>query len=88
MKTLNFKYTKKNGSVSNRTILALVVPTDKYEGIDLSEIGPEGAACFVADVMDAYDNFLGTLDILQDQYDLNNSYRQFLASGVSELTVI
>ena len=40
MKTLTFKYTKKDGSVSERTLLALVIPGDKYAGIDVSELDP------------------------------------------------
>lgn len=88
MKTLTFKYTKRDGSVSERTLLSFIQPTDKYAGIDLSELDPEDAQAFIEDVQDAYDDFLHTLNSLQDSYDVVHNYRQFLKDGVSELTEI
>lgn len=88
MKTLTFKYTKKDNSVSERTLLAMVVPGDKYAGIDVSELDPYMAGKFMEEAEQAYNEFLDRIDSLQRQYDLNHNYRQFLASGVSELSEI
>lgn len=88
MKTLTFTYTKKDGSVSNRTLLAQVTPTDKFAGIDLSELDPELAAEFVEDAKYLYADYINELQQLQKKYELQHSYRQFLAPGVSNLTEI
>lgn len=88
MKTLTFKYTKKDGSVSERTLLAMVTPGDKYAGIDVSELDPVDAGRFMEEANEAYNNFLNHINSLQSKFDLNHSYRQFLVSGVSELEEI
>ena len=88
MKTLTFKYTKKDGSVSERTLLAMVTPGDKYAGIDVSELYPTEAEDFILEVKKAHEQFLMRLAFLQTKFDINHSYRQFLASGVSQLEEI
>lgn len=88
MKTLTFTYTKKDGSVSSRTILALVEPTDKFAGIDLSEMDPTEASNFAAYANELHEKYVAALNELQVDYDLKHNYRQFLASGVSDLNVI
>ena len=89
MKTLNFKYTKADGSISERTILALVEPGgDKYAGIDLTMMEPSDAATFVREVTALHDGYVDQLKGLQAAFDLKHNYRQFLASGVSEIIEI
>lgn len=89
MKTLTFKYTKKDGSVSDRVLLAMVTPGgDKYAGIDVSEIDPEHAENFMQRAQELHKKYIESLQELQAMYDLKHNYRQFLASGVSELTEI
>ncbi len=88
MKTLTFKYTKKDGSVSERTLLAMVTPGDKYAGIDVSELDPYMAGKFMEEAEQAYNDFLNHINSLQTRYDLEHNYRQFLASGVSQLEEI
>lgn len=89
MKTLTFKYTKKDGSVSERTLLALVTPGgDKYAGIDLTMMEPADAAQFVRAVQELYDEYLENLKALQAKFDLTHNYRQFLESGMSEVSII
>lgn len=85
MKTLTFSYTKKDGSVSERTLLALVTPTDKYAGIDLSMMEPSDAAQFVRAAKELHDEYLEDMLVLQAQFDLKHNYRQFLANGVTNL---
>lgn len=88
MKTLTFKYTKRDGSVSERTLLAFIQPTDKYAGIDLSELDPVDAQAFIQEVEDAHNGFLQVLNSIQERYDVVHNYRQFLKDGVSDLTEI
>lgn len=88
MKTLTFTYAKKDGSVSSRTLLAMVTPGDKYAGIDVSELDANEAAEFIALNKVLHTEYLEKLQALQAHYDVKHNYRQFLASGVSNLTEI
>ncbi len=88
MKTLTFKYTKKDNSVSERTLLAMVTPGDKYAGIDVSELDPYMAGKFMEEAEAAHAEYVAHLTCIQAKYDLVHNYRQFLASGVSELSEI
>jgi hypothetical protein len=88
MKTITFKYTKKAGPVSERTLLVMIAPSDKYAGIDLSEISPEEAAAFVQEAEELNLKYISAMQALQAEFDLKHAYRQFLVSGMSEITQI
>ena len=91
MKTITFDYTKKDGTTSERTLLALVEPkeaTDKYAGIDISELSPDEGAEFVARYEDLYEKYLDATRALQAEFDLKHNYRQFFASGMSNVIEI
>lgn len=89
MKTITFDYTKKDGSTSERTLLALVTPGgDKYAGIDISELDPKAGAEFVNKYEQLHNEFLEAVKTLQADYDLKHNYRQFLVSGMSNIEEI
>lgn len=88
MQTLTFKYTKADGSVSERTLLAQGFPSDKYSGVDMTMMEPQDAAAFAKAAQELHDYYLAALKKLQADFDLKHNYRQFLASGVSELTKV
>jgi len=91
MKTITFNYTKKDGSTSERTLLVSVEPkpaTDKYAGIDLSELSPEDGSEFAARSNLLLDKYLEGMKELQAEFDLKHNYRQFLESGMSDVIEI
>ena len=91
MKTLTFTYTKKDGSVSDRTILALSEPkpaSDKYAGIDITGIDPDTAAEFVIRYEELHTKYLEDVAKLQAEFDLKHKYRQFFESGMSDVIEI
>lgn len=89
MKTITFNYTKKDNSVSERTLLVMVSPGgDKYGGVDISEIDPVKAAGFTASAEDLYGKYLADMRELQIAYDLKFAYKQFLVSGMTDITEI
>jgi hypothetical protein len=88
MKTITFTYTKKDGSTSERTLLALVTPGNMYSGIDLSSIDPELGAEFVNRYESLHNDFLAEVKELQSEFDLKHNYRQFLESGMSDVIEI
>jgi hypothetical protein len=85
MKTITFDYTKKDGSTSARTLLALVTPGDKYAGIDLSELDPIVAANFAHDAEELHEKYILDMQALQTKFDLKFAYKQFLASGATNV---
>lgn len=88
MKTITFTYTKKDGSISSRTLLAQVTPGDKYAGIDISDMDPNEAQNFVSDMHFEYGEYLTIVAKRVAAYDLKHNYRQFLASGMSNIEEI
>ena len=90
MKTLTFKYTKADGSVSERTLLATTYPQDSkyYAGTDVSGLDPETAQHFMARAQALKDQYIEDFKELQAKYDLKHNYRNFLASGMSDITEI
>lgn len=88
MKNLVFSYTKKDGSVSSRNLLVQSSPSDCYAGIDISEMDPTEADDFVVSMQFEYGVYLNTVAKLKEAYDLKHNYRQFLASGMSNIEEI
>lgn len=88
MKTLTFVYTKPDGSVSERTILALTTPSDLYGGIDISNLSPEDGAKFVSEYEALYADFLAAAKDLQEDYDVKYNYRNFKADRMSDVVEI
>lgn len=77
MKTLSFKYTKSDGTTSNRVLAVMVSPNTMYEGIDMSELEPAEMAMFERDMDAAYTEYLTKITQIKDEYDVNHSYRRF-----------
>lgn len=88
MKTITFTYTKPDGSVSDRTLLALVTPGDMFAGIDLTSIPPEKGAEFVNKYEALHADFLAGVVELQAEYDVKHNYRQFKQSRMSDIIEI
>jgi hypothetical protein len=62
--------------------------TDKYAGIDISELDPSVAAEFVNKYEQLYDDYLNATRELQAKYDVKHYYRQFFADRMSEVIEI
>jgi hypothetical protein len=88
MKTITFNYQKKDGSKSERTLITMVEPGNKYAGIDISELDPIDAAKFAKELSYLYKEHLFNVRELQDEFDLKFAYKNFLSDGMSEITVI
>lgn len=91
MKTITFNYTKKDGSTSERTLAVMVEPhpaTDKWAGIDISELDPVDGIAFVFRLDELHAKYMEDVKKLQAEFDLKHNYRQFLASGMSDVIEI
>ncbi len=91
MKTITFTYTKANGDVSDRTLLVLSEPkeaTDKYAGIDISQLDPSEGAKFVSEYERMYDEYQANLKVVMAKFDVKHNYRQFIETGMSDVIEI
>ena len=85
MKTLSFKYTKADGTCSNRVLVVMVSPNTMYEGIDISSLEPVDMALLEKDMDEAYTEYLNKINLIKDGYDLNHNYRRFDPTKMTEV---
>lgn len=85
MKFVEFKYTKTDGSVSDRAIIELVTPTKYVEGIDVSQMPESDFATFtiaMAEMKRAHHE--QTMELLAD-FDLKHNYRKFIPEQMTNV---
>jgi hypothetical protein len=87
MPILTFTYTKDTGEVSNRTLFALEQPGAKYFGIDMSELDLEDQVAFSVDMDKIEEEKQQKIKDLMAQYDIKHSFRTFLPSKMSDVTI-
>ena len=85
MKTLTFKYTKADGSVSYRTLLVMVSPNTMYEGLDISELEPLEMADVEVEINKAYSRYLSDIADIKQEFDIKHNYRRFDPSKMTEV---
>ena len=85
MKTLTFKYTKADGSVSYRTLLVMVSPNTMYEGLDISELEPLEMADVELEIGKAYNRYLNEIADIKEEFDIKHNYRRFDPSKMTEV---
>ena len=87
MKLVEFKYTKADGSVSDRAVLELVTPAKHMEGIDVSQMPTDEYADFVVEFAQLKNaQHEATMKLLAD-FDLKTNYRRFLPDQMSDVKV-
>jgi hypothetical protein len=87
MKTLSFKYTKADGTASDRVLAVMVSPNSMYEGIDISSLEPLEMAMFEQEMDAAYTEYLSKVTLIKDAYDLNHNYRRFDPSKMTNVEI-
>lgn len=85
MKTLTFKYTKADGSVSYRTLLVMVSPNTMYEGLDISELEPLEMADVEIEMNAAYQIYLNEIASIKEEFDIKHNYRRFDPKKMTEV---
>jgi hypothetical protein len=85
MNIITFNYKKADGKVSTRCISPVVVPSEFYEGTDLSELSSEDQVLYVQALGKLQDEFYTKMHILQSEFDLNNRYRRFDPSKMTNI---
>ena len=85
MKILSFKYTKADGSTSNRVLAVMIKPNTMFEGLDISSLEVADQAMFAEEVSLAYDRYLDELEKIKEEYDLVHDYRRFDPKKMTEV---
>jgi hypothetical protein len=68
--------------------MVITSPSDKYTGIDLTELEPTKAARFVVEYEALHDEFMGKVKELQASFDLRFAFKQFLEDRMSDVIKI
>jgi hypothetical protein len=85
MKFIEFKYTKADGSVSDRAIIELVTPTKYVEGIDVTKMPEIEFATFTAAMSEMKRvHYEQTMELLAD-FDLKHNYRKFIPDNMTNV---
>ena len=85
MKFVEFKYTKADGSVSDRAIIELITPTKYVEGIDVSQLPETDFAAFtvaMSELKRAHHE--QTMELLNN-FDLKHNYRKFIPDNMTNV---
>lgn len=85
MKVLHFTYTDQKEKNSLRSLLALRIPSDKYFGIDFSELDDHAANSFLYEMQKLMEEHKKQLETVMLEYDIKSSYRQFFKHRMSEV---
>ena len=85
MKFAKFIYTDVKNKVSNREVLLISEPSNKYNAIDLGELCEEDQAQFCGEMLLLHEDYIKKVEKLKESFDLKYKFRQFLADKVSNL---
>ena len=85
MNIITFDYTKANGTITQRVVSPVVVPNNMYEGTDLSELSVQDQVLYCQALGNLKDQFKAQVAQLQADFDVNNRYRRFDPSKMTNI---
>lgn len=85
MKLSTFKYTKADGSSSERVVVVMSEPSKFVSGIDVSELDDEMQVEFYNQVKELHEKYIQDLNGLEALFDVNYRYRQFKPENMAQL---
>lgn len=85
MNIITFTYTKTDGSKSKRVLSPSVFPNTMYEGTDISELSMEEQVDYVQALGTLHDEYLAKVSDLNVIFDVNNRYRRFDPSKMTDV---
>lgn len=83
MKTIDFDYTDSKGKESSRTLVVISEPSEKYFGIDISELGASDSGEIIAELKEAMEYHKAELEHIMAKYDIKGSFRFFFANKMT-----
>lgn len=88
MKLTSFTYTKEFGEVSERVLVELSAPTDKFFGVDVSELSEDTQTEVYGEFQKAYDEYMAKCNETMAKYDIRTNFRFFKFSRVTNRSVL
>lgn len=85
MNIMTFTYTKEPSKVSERVFIPLVVPADKYFGIDITELSVHDQVALSEDITNLDLERKSKIDELMAKYDARHAYRSFIPAKMSAI---
>lgn len=82
---LSFSYTKDDGKTTQRNIIPISSPTDKYFGIDLSELSEEDQGIFEARYQEIMDTKDSAIHQLMFDMDVRFKFRNFIPAKMTNI---
>ena len=86
MKLVEFKYTKADGTVSERAVIEVLQPSQHFEGIDISEMPEDNFAEFTREYRDLLESQYNAKIAVMQKYDLKHNYRRFIPEKMTDVT--
>jgi hypothetical protein len=82
---ISFTYTKDDGKTSDRVLAVMNEPTDKYFGIDISELSEAEQGEFSAKFSTIMDDKAEAIWQLMNEYDVRRKFRSFIPSRMANI---
>lgn len=82
---LHFTYTKDDGKTSDRVLMVMEEPTDKYFGIDISELSEVEQGEFAAAFSKIMDDKAEAIWQLMYDFDVRRKFRYFIPSKMTDI---
>lgn len=86
MKLMEFRYTKPDGTASDRAVIEIASPTKNYSGLDVSQMPESDFAEFVQEYRELINSQYEAKMALIHKYDLTHNYRQFVPDRMTDVT--
>lgn len=86
MKLVEFKYTKADGTTSDRAVIEVVQPVAYFEGIDVTKMPEQEFAEFTLEYRDLIEQQYNAKMSIMQKYDLKHNYRRFIPEKMTSVT--
>ena len=87
MNILEFKYTKDDGKVSQRTLVEIAIPNKNYFGIDISELDIDLQVAFSKEIAFLRERYNKQVLDVMTNYDVKHNFRNFDPTKMENLIV-
>lgn len=88
MTILSFDYLKKDATVAEpKVIVPLVNPSDKYFGVDITELDPEDQGLISTRLAEAKRKYTEDVENIMTEYDIKHNYRYYFDHKMSNIVV-
>jgi len=88
MSIISFDYVKQGATEPKAKLMVPIVkPTNKYFGIDITELDPEDQGTFTASIEKLIDLHKKNVDELMEKYDIKHSYRYYFPDKMTNIII-